>query len=52
MLNVDERDFEEERYNADLCPLCDYSPCIGGQGKGSCGQLDPIVHDCGERRLW
>lgn len=32
----DERDFQEERYNAELCPLCDYSPCIGGSGKGSC----------------
>jgi hypothetical protein len=39
MTNDDERDLEEEDYNANLCPLCDYSPCIGGQGKGSCEDL-------------
>lgn len=29
MDSQDERDFAEEAYNRDLCPVCDYSPCIG-----------------------
>lgn len=36
MDNDDQRDSVEERYNADLCPLCDYSPCIRGSVEGSC----------------
>jgi hypothetical protein len=27
MDNSDERDYEEEQYNRNLCPECDYSPC-------------------------
>lgn len=41
MTAEDERDYAEESYNANLCPECDYSPCIGGQGKGSCDRYDP-----------
>lgn len=27
MDNDEQRDYEEEKYNRDLCPECDYSPC-------------------------
>lgn len=32
----EQRDFAEEEFNAQLCPACDHSPCVGGAGKGSC----------------
>lgn len=43
MTNDEERDYAEEQFNAELCPLCEYSPCDGGDGIGSCvGDGDPI----------
>ena len=38
MDNTEQRDFAEEAYNRDLCPLCELSPCAGGGGAGSCEQ--------------
>lgn len=38
----DQRDYAEETYNRNLCPLCDCSPCVGKSGKGSCE--DPLPH--------
>ena len=34
----EQRDFAEEAYNRDMCPLCETSPCLGGSGKGSCDE--------------
>ena len=36
MDNNEQRDWQEEAYNRNLCPLCDCSPCMGREGKGSC----------------
>jgi hypothetical protein len=46
---MNERDHDEEHYNANLCPLCDYSPCAGDAGKGSCEAYVPTEQ---ERRDW
>lgn len=46
MNNSDERDYDEEQYLENLCPLCDQSPCIGGWSKGSCEQCH-----CGNKAI-
>jgi hypothetical protein len=40
-----ERDYVEERYNAEMCPACGTSPCAGGGEKGSCLKDDHIAWD-------
>ena len=34
----DQRDYAEERYNRDLCPGCDHSPC-----NGTCAPVLPAI---------
>jgi hypothetical protein len=40
MASDDQRDYSEERYLANLCPLCDRSPCPDG---GHCDRTFRIV---------
>lgn len=39
----DERDYAEEQYNRNLCPRCNYSPCITGDGHCEDNEQDPRI---------
>lgn len=41
----EERDFEEEEWVRNLCPVCESSPCTGGAGAGSCETETPDQPD-------